>query len=352
VHSLAVTARQREVRTGSALALVPRDDDSARGLPTSSKQVPTHGGVCSTWVSTLQPKTRFASIGRQPIGLGASALAAVSWGFTGIFAVLAFAPGLVVTFYRLWITAALFTLVLYVSGRRLTWATMRASWLGGVFLAADIALFISAVKLTSVVDVTVIVAMQPALVLIAARRIFGERMGRWDVLWILLAMVGVAVAVLGHGLNSNHQVVGDLMAAGALVAWAAYWLVSKHARVLHNAMEYTTGVAIAAAVAVTPLVLLSNESLGRVRAGDWLWISLIALVPGAGNLVMNWAHRYVDASISSAINCLNPLVAAAAAWIILGQPLTLVQDGGILVGLTAISVVAAQHREPVESLTP
>jgi len=244
----------------------------------------------------------------------------------------------------------LFILVLYASGRRLTWAAMRASWLGGVFLAIDIALFISAVKLTSVVDVTVIVAVQPAFVLIAARRLFGERIGRWGVVWILLAMVGVAVAVLGPGVNSHHQVVGDLMAVGALLSWSAYWLVSKHARVVHNAMEYTTGVTIAAALAVTPMVLVSSESLTRVRAGDWLWISLLALVPGTGNLVMNWAHRYVEASISSAINCLNPLVAAIAAWLILGQPLTLVQDGGILLGLTAISVVAAQHREPVESL--
>ena len=293
---------------------------------------------------------RLTGVGRQPIGLGATMLAAVSWGFTGIFAVLASAPGLVVTFYRLWLAAALVVIVLYTSGRRLTWAVMRASWLGGVFLASDIALFIVAVKLTSVVDVTVIVAVQPALVLIAARRLFGERMGRGDVFWILLAVAGVAVAVLGPGVNNHHQLVGDLLAVGALLSWSAYWLVSKHARVMHNAMEYTTGVTITAALAVTPIVLLAREPLSRVQAGDWLWISLLALVPGTGNLVMNWAHRYVDASISSAINCLNPLVAAVAAWVILGQPLTLLQVGGILVGLTAITVVAAQHREPMESL--
>jgi drug/metabolite transporter (DMT)-like permease len=294
--------------------------------------------------------TRLTSARRQPIGLAASALAAVSWGFTGIFAVLATTPPLVLTFYRLWLTAVLFSIVLYTSGRRLTWALMRASWLGGVFLASDIALFISAVKLTSVVDVTVIVAAQPALVLMAARRLFGERMGRWDVFWILLAMVGVTVTVLGPGVTSRHQLVGDLLAVGALLSWSAYWLASKHARVMHNAMEYTAGLSITAAVVATPIVLLSSESLARVRAGDWLWISLLAIVPGIGNLVMNWAHRYVDASVSSTINCLNPLVAAVAAMVLLGQPLTVVQVGGILLGLTAISVVAAQHREPMESL--
>ena len=292
---------------------------------------------------------RFTGSRRQPIGLGASALAAILWGFGGIFAVLVSAPGLVLTFYRLWLGAALLSAIVYVSGCKLTWATMRASWLGGVCLAGDMALFFSAVKFTSIVDATVIGAFQPVLVLIAARRLFGERMGPWDVFWILLAIVGVSVAVLGPGVTSRHQMTGDLLAVGALLCWSAYWLVSKRARELHDAMEYTASVTIVAAMTVTPIVLLSGQSLGRVKAGDWLWIFLLAIVPGGAHLVMNWAHRYVEASVSSVISCLSPLVAAVAAMVILGQPLTGVQVGGVLVGLAAIAAVAARHREPVES---
>lgn len=253
------------------------------------------------------------------------------------------------TFYRLWLAAVLLSIAVYASGRRLTWATVRASWLGGVFLAADMAMFFSAVKLTSIVDATVISAVQPALVLIVARRVFGERVGRWDVIWILLAMAGVAVAVLGPGLSGRHQLIGDLLAVGAMLCWSAYWLVSKRARAVHNAMEYTAAVTIMAAVTMAPIVLLSGQSLGRVHAGDWLWIFLVATVPGGAHLLMNWAHRYVDASISSVIGCLSPLIAAVAAMVILGQPLSAVQVGGVLVGLTAIAVVAVRHRHGVES---
>ena len=225
---------------------------------------------------------------------------------------------------------------------------MRASWLGGVFLASDLAMFISAVKLTSVVAATVITAVQPVLVLIAARRLFGERMGRWDVFWVVLAMVGVTVAVLGPGVTSHHQLVGDLLAVGALLSWSAYWLASKHARAMHNAMEFTAGVTIMAAVVVTPLALLMREPLTRVQAGDWMWISLLVIGPGTGNLVMNWAHRYVDASISSVIGSLSPLIAAVAAKVILSQSLTLLQIGGVIGGFTSIAVVAARHRHPEE----
>src|ERR1035438_7307260 len=185
----------------------------------------------------------------------------------------------------------------------MTWATMRASWLGGAFLAGDLAMFFSAVKLTSIVDVTVIGALQPVLVLIGARHFFGEKMGRWDVFWILIAMVGVSTAVFGHRVSDHHQVIGDLLAVGALLCWSGYWLATKHASGLHNAVEYTASVAIMAALTVTPIVVLARQSLGHVKAGDWLWIGLLAIVPGSGNLVMNWAHRYVDASVSSAIMC-------------------------------------------------
>ena len=106
---------------------------------------------------------------------------------------------------------------------------------------------------------------------------------------------------------------------------------------------------IVAAIALTLIVLVSGQSLARVRAGDWLWISLLAIVPGGAHLLMNWAHRYVDASVSSVIGSSNPVVAAVAAVVILGQPLTAVQVGCGLAGIVAIAIVAARHRQPLES---
>jgi drug/metabolite transporter (DMT)-like permease len=295
---------------------------------------------------------QISGIRRQPAGLAASALASIMWGFGGIFAVLAFAQGFVLTFYRLWIAAFILTAIVYATGRRLTWTNIRASWLGGIFLAGNMAMFFSAVKVTSVANVTVIGAFQPALVLLAARRLFGERTGRWDVLWIILAITGVSIAVLGQGATRPHSLSGDLMAVVALLCWSAYWLVSKHARASHNAMEYTAGVTIMASIVMTPVVLLSGQSLTRVRTGDWIWIILMAIVPGGAHLVMNWAHRYVDASVSSAFACLNPLVAAVAAFLILNQPLGAVQILGLIVAIAAIAVIAARHHEPHEVVAP
>lgn len=304
-------------------------------------------GAPSTCWTNRPPINSFSR--NQTIGLVGSLLAAVLWGFGAIFAALTFAPGLVLSFYRLWLGAVLLAVISLVSGRPVTLTTLRASWLGGIFLAGDMALFYSAVKLASIVDVTVIGAFQPILVILAARRLFRERLGRWDVFWIALAMLGVLATVLGPGTAGKHQLLGDLLAVGSLLCWSAYWLVTKRAREIQGTLQYTAGVTIMAAAVITPVVLLSGQSLGHVRAGDWTWIVLLAVVPGAGHLIMNWAHRYVDASISSILGCLSPLVAAVAAIPILDQSLSVSQVMGVLVGLGAIAAVAARHRQPATS---
>jgi drug/metabolite transporter (DMT)-like permease len=251
-------------------------------------------------------------------------------------------------FYRLWLGAAILTIITYAVGQRLSWKTLRHTWLGGVFLAGDMIMFYSAVRLTSIVDATVIGAFQPALVLLAARKMFDERLGRWDVFWIAIAMAGVTIAVVGPSPAAHHRLLGDLLAVGALVSFSAYWLVSKRAREETAALEYTAGVTIMAAIVTSVVVLVSGQVLGRMHATDWIWIALLALVPGSGHFLMNWAHRFVDASVSSAISCLAPLVAAIVAIPILGQSLSALQIVGELLGLAAIAIVAARSRAPAE----
>lgn len=294
-------------------------------------------------------QSRASGVERRTLGLGGSAAAAVLWGFGGIFAALAYAPGMVLAFYRLWVGAVVLVVVLRATQRRVTFALLRTTWLGGVLLAADMAMFYSAVKTTSIVDVTVIGAFQPALVMIVSRRLFKERLAARDVAWIVLAMVAVTTTVIAPGASNHHEVAGDLLALGSLVSFSWYWMVAKRARELCGAMEFTSGVTVAAALAMTPVVLISGQSLGQIRASDWGWIALLVVVPGSGHLVMNWAHRYVDASISSAISCLSPLIAAVAAIPILGQSLSSLQVGGVVVGLVAIAVIAVRQRQPLES---
>lgn len=278
-------------------------------------------------------------------------MAAVLWGFGGVLADLTTCSGLTLAFYRLWLGTVIYVLALRVSGHWISWKTLRASWLGGLLLAGDFVFFFSAVKDTSIVIVSVIGALQPALVFLAARRMFNERLVWRDMALMAVALTGVVATVLGaHGTGHNHAV-GDLCAIATLLCWSGYWVVSKRARVDSGSVQYSASVMVIAALVVTPITLSVDHGFGHVRTIDWFWIGLITLVPGSGHLIMNWAHRFLAASLSSVVGNLSNLVAAAVAVPILGQSLSVTQIIGGLVGLAAaLSIAARHHADPASPI--
>ena len=87
-----------------------------------------------------------------------------------------------------------------------------------------------------------------------------------------------------------------------------------------GAIEYMTGVMLIGAVVFTPYALLTSDDLGSLHGSEWLWILFIVLVPGAGgHVVMGWAHKYVDVSVSSLMTLGVPVVSAVAAWWLLDE---------------------------------
>jgi drug/metabolite transporter (DMT)-like permease len=279
--------------------------------------------------------------GDATAGLVAAILATVAWGSTGILVKEIRLAAIPITFYRLWIGVVLLGALLLARRRQLSLAALSRSVPAGLFLALDIALFFSALKLTSVAVATVVGALQPALVLLVAGRLFGERVGRGVVVWTLVSIVGVAAVALGPGVPSGEHLAGDALAAGSLIAFTGYWLVSKW--VIGESADperYTFGVMVVAALAMTPVAFISSEHLGPVPRAGWCWLALLALVPGSGHLLFNFAHRVVDVSVSSVVSAANPIIASLLALVILGEPLDPVQIVGGIVAVLAIAAVA------------
>ena len=123
--------------------------------------------------------------------------------------------GLVLAFHRLWIGAAATLAVFYATGRRLSWRTIRLSIPGGLAFGGDIVLFFSALRHTTVANATVVGALQPALVMLVAGRLFGEAVTAGIIGWSLTAIVGVAIVVYGSSGAPVWSVTGDLLAAGS-----------------------------------------------------------------------------------------------------------------------------------------
>jgi drug/metabolite transporter (DMT)-like permease len=284
-------------------------------------------------MDTTRPAARVTRVG------GLSVLVAVTgWAMTNLILKVTHAHALTFAFYRLWFGGAIMLVALRVTRRRLTWPMIKASAPGGVIFGLNVALFFSALKATNVADVLVIQALQPALILLVAGRMFGERITRFDVWWTLVSVGGVVLVTVGSSGTPAWSLRGDVYAVGSVLCWTLYWLVSKRARRTVPAIEYMTTVTLLAAVVVTPLALASGQSLGGLRWQDWAWLGVFLAAAQGGHVLVAWAHAQVDVSISSLLLLAQPVIAVAGAALLLDERIRALE---ILGGVVVIASMAA-----------
>ena len=261
--------------------------------------------------------------------------------------------GLVLGFHRLWIGALATLGVCYASGRRLSRRSLRVALPGGLAFGADIVLFFSALKHTTVANATVVGALQPLLVFLVANRMFGEQVTRQLVRCSVVAIAGVAVVVYGSAGVPVWSIGGDLLAAAALFAWTAYFVASKRAGDVLPPLEYLTAMLVIATTAVAPVALLLGGQLDPGGAGEWAWIALLAIGSGGvGHLLLNWAHGHVELAVMSLLTLAVPVVAVVSAALFLDEPLGWIQALGMVIVLAALAVVAARTARPVPTTEP
>jgi len=286
----------------------------------------------------------------RPLGLIAAASAVAVWGSSSVLVKnVEGVSGLVIGFHRMWIGAALTSIAFVLSGGRFSRRLLRLSFAGGVAFALDIVLFFSALKETSVANATIIGAMQPVLVLAIARRMFGERPHLRDAFWAAVAIAGAVIVVAGGSAGGEDSLHGDLLAVAALVAWTWYFVASKQARTELGSFEYLAGLSVVAVVVVTPVVLLSRESIAVPTVADWVYIVIVAVVNGAlGHFLMNWAHAHVPIVVTSLMTLGIPVFATATAAIFIDEPVTPLQVAGmaVVIGALAVVVLSTSRRVP------
>src|SRR5215470_4777714 len=113
----------------------------------------------------------------ETLAFGAVVGAVLTWSCSNVVIKLTSTNGLTTSFYRLWIAVPfLWAIAAAVPSirRGLDGAWLRASIGGGALFGLHQLLFFSSLKLTSVINVSIIGALQPALVLLVAGPMFGE----------------------------------------------------------------------------------------------------------------------------------------------------------------------------------
>jgi len=282
---------------------------------------------------------------RAQLPLLAVVAAVIAWGFGPLLVRSIDASAATIVLWRVLLALPIAVGVAYATGGRLSWGLMRAAFLTGVCFAVSIVAGFTSFQETSIANATLIPALQPALVLILATRLLGERRSRTEVAWALVAFAGVTAVVVGA---DTHQASldGDILAVANLVVFTAYFLLAKQARVgdVHT-WSFLAAVFCWTGVVVTPWAIASSGGLELVHGVDWLLVLAIVLGPGMiGHGFMTWAHHYVDVSVTSMLTLANPVVSIVGAWILFSESLGPPQIVGALAVLVALGVIVRHQR--------
>ncbi len=290
---------------------------------------------------------RAPSTSRTTLGILATGLAVTIWGLASVLVKSVEGidgPG--ISFYRLVFGAVLLCAAHLLAGGRITRRMLLVAAPGGLAFGADLVLFFSALRETSVANATVIGALQPILLLPVGARLFGERVTARTAAWSVVAVAGTAVVVLGASGVPEWSLRGDLLATGALLTWTAYFVTSKQARRELGALEYFCGLTVVAAAVVCPLVVLGGADLSPARTSDWVAILAVTALSGAvGHVLLNWSHEHVPLQVMSLLTLLVPVVATVGAVVVLDESVTGVQWAGMAVVIASLAVVVRRGDE-------
>ena len=256
--------------------------------------------------------------------------------------------GLATGFYRFALFAVGIVVWMHFAGTPFRLRLLRDSMWGGLALGGDIALFFSAVKLTSIVNATIIGALQPIVVGVVAAKFFGERVRSRDVMWSLIAIAGVFVVVSAATGDNHNDWRGDLLAFGAMLTWSAYFIASKHSKNTMTSTEFTAGTAIWVSIICLPLGFLLGQDMSWPSWSNWVLLGAMAIIAGViGHTLMNWSLVRIPLWIGSTFTLLIPVFSALLAWAFLDEPVTWIQAGAMAVVIGALTaIVHGQQTAP------
>tara|TARA_B110000438_G_scaffold230099_1_gene225041 strand:- start:225 stop:1103 length:879 start_codon:yes stop_codon:yes gene_type:complete len=250
-------------------------------------------------------------------------------------------------FWRLGLATAFYAVVLVLAGNRLRWVDLKRSAVGGVIFGVNLVFFIMSMRRTSAVNAVVIASLQPTLLLAVGHRLFGERPHRSVYVGAAVAFVGVVVTMTGSGAGGVAHWSGDLMALITMVLFAAYYVASKQARAEMDSITYQLALTVVATVVLLPIALVVEGGVALPSDGDWWLVAAMAIIPGTGHLLTNFAHGHVTLTQMSLITLLFTAVAPLYAWWLIGERIVGQQGVGMAVVLVALSFVVTR---PVEVL--
>jgi drug/metabolite transporter (DMT)-like permease len=208
----------------------------------------------------------------------------------------------------------------------------------GFAFAGDLAFWHWSIQFTSVANSTLLANLAAPFVTIAVWVFWGRRPSPTFVLGLAAALLGVLMLVRSSLAFSATALVGDAFGVITALFYAAYLLSVKGLRDRGTATLFVMAMtSTLTAVLLLPLAIASGEPLLPASAGGWLVLGGLAWISHcAGQGLIAYSLADLPAAFSSVSLLFQPVMAAIFAWILLSEPLGLLQLAGGAVVLAGI----------------
>lgn len=262
-------------------------------------------------------------------------------------------PAANLTFLRTLISGSVYlSYVLYsrlsfrFRGKDLLWLIL----LGLLSVPINQFVFLYGIRFTTATDAALLYATTPVLVLIASRIYLKEQLKPTKIVGAAFAFMGVAIIVLGNGLNIGiTHVKGDVLVFVGVIAWSLYTTFGRKLVVKYGAVRTTVFGALIGTSLFTPVGIYSSIGFNytALTGGQWAGILYLALGTSvAGYILWYTALSKIEASKVAVFANGQPVATAILAYLFLGQGVSLVFALGavVTIGGVFITQIDMKHR--------
>ena len=256
---------------------------------------------------------------------------------SAIFVKMAEAPSGIIAFYRLLFTLAFLVPALlarkkereqlvHLNGRQL-----RLAVISGALLAVHWVMWFESLRYTSVASSTVLVSLQPLFSILFGALFLKERVSKWGMVGVFLAIFGSAIIGWGDFQVSGAAFWGDVLSFASAGVISLHFLFGQLLRKEMDVLPYTVVCYTASTVCLAIYALAAGQSFSGYSCQTWgcfLGLALFATV--GGQCVFNLLLKYLPASAVTMGILGEPVGTIILAFFIFGESITLQQAAGML----------------------
>ena len=284
---------------------------------------------------------------RFSVALAALVFGAVAMGASVLFVRWADVGPYASAFWRVFLALPFLFAWMRIENRGGAWPRLdRTVLLAGLFFTGDLFFWHLAILGTTVANATFLATTAPIWVALGAFAVLHEAVGKRILVGLAFCLAG-GFALLGESYGfAPHRLMGDLYGVATAFFFGAYVLAVRSARARHSAAEVmfvstaVTAVCLfAIAIAFEPRILPQSAN----GVGALLALAIISQVGGQGLVAV--ALGTLPATFSALVIFLEADAAASFGWLLLNEPLGIVQALGGLLILFGIYVARPRFAE-------